>query len=762
MTLLQLYRVYRQKLPAWLQALGAVLGLLLLVRLLPFLSPLRSQDLQPQSPSLSFTDRWGRPLGTLLNQSHNHVLPVSLDQVPPHLIAAILAAEDDDFYHHGPLDLLAIARALQQRLETGQVQSGASTITLQLARIHQNRPRTLLAKLAEVWDAWRIGAGMSRTEILTAYLNRIPMGGNRYGVEAAARTYFGVAARDLSLSQATALAAIPNNPTGLNPYRYPQAYRGRQAYILERMVKLGKIRPEQAQRAKRESLYVRPQVKTELVAPHFLFWVRQQLPRYATQPVQTSLDASLQGMVETQIRQVLQELRSHQVRQGAAIVLDNPTGEVLAYAGSQDYFDREHLGSNDGVQALRQPGSTLKPFLYQLALEQKRLQPTTILADVPTHYALPQAQVYSPTDYSSTFLGPVRLRLALANSLNVPAVRVLEKIGVSTFLQRLHQLGFTDLRRPPEDYGLGLTLGSGEVTLLQLAQAYRTMANQGQRSSLVTVFPRPHPVVTPALGDSDAWAIVTDMLRDPQARAYSFGVDSVLNLPFPAAVKTGTSSNYRDTWTVGFSRRYTVATWVGNFDGSSMQKVSGVTGAAPLWNRILRKLHEQDVPADFSPPQAFVKGPVCAESGLKATPACPTIVQDYLPRGSLAHDSGPDPRWSAEYDDWLARQPELAPMAPLKLVFPRQGDQFLLASPRSSIRLGFVLAGPARQESATWQLNGRVIYTGLARQVFQPVSQGQWTLTVRSADGQSSQVVFEVLPPRKKVGERGFSVGPWP
>lgn len=736
---------------------------------MPSAFPLRAQDFLPRSQAISFTDRRGLELGTILSRDQNQTMAVELDAVSPYFLDAILAAEDDDFFAHGPLDLMAIVRAIQQKLETGKVQSGASTITLQLARMKGDRPRTLPSKLAEVWTAWRIRAGMTHREILTAYVNRLPMGGNIYGVEAGARTYFGIPAKNLSLSQATVLAALPNNPNGFNPYHHPRAYKPRQAHILQRLVHLKRISPDQAQRASQETITLQPRNQSILAAPHFLFWLARQWP---DQPqIQTSLDRSLQTMVETQVRSVVTGLKSQRVSQGAALVLDNATGEVLAYVGSQDYFDPTHFGSNDGVQALRQPGSTLKPFLYQLALEKQRLDPTTILADIPTHYALPAAKVYSPSDYSGTFAGPVRVRVALANSLNVPAVRVLEKVGVPVFLARLQQLGFTDLRGSPEDYGLGLTLGSGEVSLWQLAQAYRTMAQGGQKTPLVTSLPSSISTNLEQIGDPDTWSIITDMLGDRHARARSFGVDSVLNLPFPVAVKTGTSSDYRDTWTVGFSRKYTVATWVGNFDGSPMQAVSGVTGSAPLWQRIFRKLHETDTPLDFDPPQGYSKHPICALSGLKPTPACPTVVQEYIQQTKLAeYHNKLDSLYQtlngqtrlnlpAHYNTWLAQQPEPPLSTSLKILFPQDGDRFLMPKDGKAPKLALTITGLSG--SATWRINGKIIYQGSENHFFWTLEPGDWTLSVetRKID---EKITFKVIQSSAATKERGFSVMPTP
>ncbi|NET49458.1 MAG: penicillin-binding protein 1C, partial [Merismopedia sp. SIO2A8] len=638
------------------------IGVAGIIRSLPYLAPIQVTDIAQIDQAVTFRDRHGLPLGTLLSRDQEHTMVVPLEEVAPVFIQAILAAEDGQYYHHGALDLKAIIRATRDSLQAGQIVSGASTITMQLARMLNPTPRTIQGKMGEIWTAWRLAAGMNHDEILAAYINRIPMGSNIYGVEAASQIYFGVSSQDLTLAQASVLAALPNNPTYLNPYIYWEVLQRRQRYVLNRMVAEEWIKAEESDRAFFSDLPLQPRQQGIIAAPHFLFWTAEHLTNDHASEVTTTLDRSLQRFVETQVKQVVRSLQAQSVQQGAAIVIDNHRGEVLAYVGSVDYFSQRLQGQNDGVQALRQPGSTLKPFLYELALEEKRIRPNTILADVPTYYPIPGAKLYSPVDYDNTFQGPVRVRLALANSLNIPAVRVLEQVGVPQFLQRLHTLGFSHLNRSPDDYGLGLALGSGEVTLWELAQAYVTMAHQGQpvplkqimtdastsdhtqisharsqcanRLSIDSEAPLPTCEIAPEA--ISAWSLVINMLSDRHARARSFGVDSVLSLPFDAAVKTGTSSNFRDTWTVGFTSDYTVATWIGNFEGEPMHNVSGVTGAAPLWNRIMLHLHEQKIPRPFSPPMGLVKRPICALSGLKPSPTCPSVVEEYFYPADLA------------------------------------------------------------------------------------------------------------------------------
>ncbi len=782
----------------------------LVVRSLPYLAPIRATDLVQDRRAVEFSDRNHLPLGTILSRDQDHTATTPLSQVSPDFIHAILAAEDGKFYHHGALEMRAIVRSLINAIQVGRITSGASTITMQLARMLDPAPRTLSAKIDEVWLSWRLVAGMNKDEILQAYINRLPMGGNIYGIEAASRIYFGMPASELNLAQASLLAAIPNNPVYLNPYEYWQPLKRRQRYVLNRMVKDKYITREQANRAYQEEIALQSRQQGIIAAPHFLFWLANQLPKDHPSYIQTTLDRPLQQFVEAQVQQVIRLLASNNVHHAAALVIDNHTGEVLAYVGSPDYFAQAQLGGNDGVQALRQPGSTLKPFLYQLALEKRVIRPNTVLADVPTHYAIPGAKLYSPTDYSQTFQGPVRVRVALANSLNIPAVRVLEQVGVPNFLERLHQLGFEHLTHPPDYYGLGLSLGSGEVNLWELARAYVVLANQGEFKPIVAwktgnreqgtgnreqgkggefltfnpstfnLQPSTFNLQPSTLKPStpSTWALITDMLSDAHARAKAFGVDSVLNLPFPAAVKTGTSSNFRDTWTVGFTTDYTVATWVGNFDGSPMQQVSGVMGAAPLWNRIMLHLHEKQEPSAFEPPAGLVQEPICALSGLRPTPACPSVVQEYFYPEDLSEynstsdtfyqvvapgSDGQSPQYRLnlpeEYNEWLAmRSQPILPSSQLQIISPGNGSVFLLYPTQSAAaqRLEFKLAATPSQP-VEWWLNGQKLATDSSNSFFWPISAGNWTLEAKS-DEMSDRVMFEVKLAQNRTTRRGFSV----
>ncbi|MDE2483296.1 MAG: penicillin-binding protein 1C [bacterium] len=702
--------------------------------------------LPPPHGAVTFLDRGGEPLGTVLASDANDAVGVPLARVSPAFLQAIVAAEDARFEQHGALDLRSLARAAYEYAIYGEPRSGGSTIAMQLARLLHPTPSTVRGKLAQIVAAERIAMRSSHRAILEAYVNRVPMGGNCYGVESAARIYFGEPASDLDLAQASILAAVPNDPPRLAPDEHLAAARARARYVLARMVADGSASAEDARRARDERVLVGRHDAGVGAAAHALFYLFPRVRARGT--VRTTLDRDLQRFVQAQLVAVLGALGGRHVTDGAALVVENRTGNVLAYVGSPDYFSDAVLGRNDGVQAARQPGSSLKPFMYERALERGAIRSTTILPDVPSAFAIPGGKLYQPADYSGTFSGPVRVRYALANSLNVPAVRALSRLGTNAFLTRLRALGFDGLTHPASFYGLGLTLGAGEVTLWQNARAYVAMARGGNLIPL-RLLADDAPVHGTQVGDPATWALVTDMLADPHAREFGFGRGSVLDLPFPAAVKTGTSSDFRDTWTIGFTRDYTVAVWVGNFDGSAMRDVSGVTGAGPLWNRIMLHLYGTHDAPPFPAPPGYVRATICATTGHAPTPACHAIVREWVRPRDLADVRRAVPlRLGATYDAWLATQPDAPGVRGLRIVAPRDGEIVYAHDPtnalaRSEQQLALRAAGadgPVR-----WYYDGRALALDAAQHAFAPVTLGEHTIEARDA-AHRRVVRFRVVP----------------
>lgn len=704
-----------------LAALVAAVALVLAGRAAAFNPAL----LEPRNGSVTFVDRSGEPMGTVLSASQSRSAAVPIDRISPDFLHAVVDAEDRRFYTHGAVDVLALARAAAAAVACGCNAGGASTITMQLARALFDIPSTPAGKIVQIVQAERIEAAASKRAILQAYANRVAMGENLYGVEAAARDYFGIPASDLDLAQSAFLAGLPNDPTQLDPRAHWAAARNRQRDVLRRMVEAGTIAGAQARIAAAEELHLRPPGGSLTDAQQLLFELAARAP--ATQHrIQTTIDLPLQRFVAAQARDVIAALSGRNVTQAAALVVDNRTGNVLAYLGSLDYFDDAYRGRNDGVQALRQPGSALKPFLYEFALDRQIVDARTVLADVPTSYAVPSGELYSPEDYSRRYAGPVTVRAALANSLNVPAVRVLSAVGVDPFLQRLRDLGFARLRRSPEYYGLGLTLGAGEVTLWDLAHAYVTLARYGDAIPLRAMdgpAPRGRQV-----GRRESWAYVADVLSDRYARAPEFGLGSVLDMPFPAFVKTGTSSGYRDTWTVGGTPEYTVAVWAGNFRGEPMRRVAGVSGAGPLWNRILLHLYDRRDPPRFArlPP-----------------PLAPALLRRPA---------------TAALDEWRAQQG--ATTGPLRILFPHDGDVFadMLSAHdphRAEQQIAFRISRPPAARVA-WTLDGKPLQRSLTDAYFWTVRPGEHVLRVSWMH--ASRTVHFRVARRLPHGPRGFTV----
>lgn len=536
-------------------------------------------------------DRHGAPLAELrVDRSARRLAWVPLAEVSPALQEAVVAAEDRRFHAHGGVDWRALASAAWDSLRRGRAR-GASTITMQLAAMLDARlrpageRRTLAQKWRQVRAARALEARWTKAEILEAYLNLAGFRGELEGVHAAARGLFGKHPAGLDADEARLLAALVRAP---NAAPRTVARRACALPAADGAGDCGRI-----ERIAAVALGGRPGLASRLdAAPHL---AHALLDRPGAR-VATTLDGGLQRFARDTLLRHLLALADRNVEDGAVLVLDNASGEILAYvASSGELSDAAQV---DGITARRQAGSTLKPFLYALAIEERWLTAASILDDSPLNVATPVG-LYVPQNYDRDFKGPVSLRTALGASLNVPAVRTLLLAGFERFHERLRALGFASLTEPAAHYGYALALGGADVTLLELANAYRALANGGLWSPARAAPGAPAP--RQRVMSAGAAHIVSDILADPGARALTFGLASPLDTPFRAAVKTGTSKDMRDNWAIGFSDRYTVGVWVGNFSGSPMWDVSGMSGAAPVWNEVMGYLH-RDRPG--RPPQA--------------------------------------------------------------------------------------------------------------------------------------------------------------
>lgn len=642
----------RKRAAAWILATFA--SLLLVVYFSLKLIPIPPALLRPPVQSISLLDRKGIPLReTRVAERFSHEL--ALEEIPRHVIDAVLAAEDKRFFRHRGIDWLATMRAAVTGLGHGHITSGASTITQQLVKISERRPRTLRSKLIESAAALRLEQLWSKDQILAAYLNRIDFGNLNIGLASAADYYFDKPVSDLSDAEAAFLAGLPKNPRKLNPHVALEAARRRQEVVLRRMLANGSIDAARFERAQGEPLTLRPSAR-RFRAPHFVELVLQQTQETTRPELQTTLDFRLNQEVEKIVRERLLQLREQNVRNAAAVVIDNASGDVIALVGSENYF-APGTGQVNGAWAQRSAGSTLKPFTYLLALE-RGATPASMVADVRTSF--PSADgFYRPENYNRRCYGPVRYRTALASSLNIPAVKVLLAAGGPEALhERLRVCGLTTLNRSAEIYGLGLTLGNCEGRLLEITNAYASLARLGEYRPwrVLTNSPSPaHRYSRPEL----VWQIA-DIMSDNSARTLAFGMNSALRFDYPVACKTGTSTDFRDNWTIGFTPEFSVGVWVGNFDGAPMREVSGVTGAGPILHSIFDYLHANRGTSWYRTPAGIVERNVHPLTGKLLAEADPRGVRekflaDRLPvaESPADYDASGNVQLGPEYADWF-------------------------------------------------------------------------------------------------------------
>ncbi len=616
-------------------------------------------------PSTRIYDRQGRLLYQIADPHTGLNQQVSRADVPDCLIQATLATEDANFYQHPGVDWQGIVRALWINLRGGEVVAGGSTITQQVARNllfdpQQRAERTLRRKLRESVLALQLTRHYSRDDILLLYLNQTYYGNLAYGVGAAARAYFGKGVEELTLAECAMLAGLPQAPALYDPLTDPAAAKARQRVVLDLMVRHGFLTQAAADQAYDEPLQFAA-TPFPIEAPHFVTAVWAQLQRDFPDQLReggleviTTLDLSWQHAAEEVARRHLARLNNppageppHNAHNAALVALDPYTGQVLAMVGSPDYFDERIDGAVNAALAPRQPGSALKPFTYAAAFDPQRPDPwtpATMILDVRTPFVTRRLESYTPANFGLAEHGPVLVREALASSYNIPAVVALEHIGVDTLIHLLTSLGISTLT-DPNRYDLSLTLGGGEVRLLELTAAYAALANGGYRVSpalILEVRDRTGHVLyqwqplawdTPVLDPRVAF-LITDILSDNEARIPSFGPASSLNIGRPAAAKTGTTTDFRDNWTIGYTPNLVVGVWVGNADNTPMVEVSGISGAGPIWHEFMRQVLRGQPELTFPVPAGLVRAEVCATSGLLPTPYCPRTRWEWFIEGT--------------------------------------------------------------------------------------------------------------------------------
>jgi 1A family penicillin-binding protein len=642
---------------------------------LPSVDDLRQRASQFETTRI--LDRNGNVLYEILDPNAGRRTYVKLDKISPFLVAATIATEDKEYYTHPGVDAVAIVRAFWQNFSGGDTVSGASTITQQLARAlfltaDERNQQTYLRKIREAILATEVTRRYSKDEILELYINEIYYGNLTYGVEAAAETYFGVTADKLTLAQASFLAGLPQAPSVYDIYTNRDATLNRQNDVLVIMVAASKeqgciyvsnspqricIDDQSAQAAFNEisnTKFKRPEAS--LLYPHWVNYIRSLLEaQYDAQTiyssgfsVYTTLDPSLQDMAQQIVSQQVSKLADKHVTDGALVAINPKTGEILAMVGSADFNNEEISGEVNMAVSPRQPGSSIKPLTYLAAFE-KGWTPATLIWDVPSEFppsgnANDTRDPYKPVNYDEKYHGPVTVRTALANSYNIPAVKTLQYIGIYSdggLISVAKRLGLTTLTR--NDYGLSLTLGGGDVSLLEFTGAYAAFANGGMRIPpfAITriedykgkvVYQYQQPAAQQVIRPEHAY-LITSILSDDEARTPAFGVDSILNLSFPAAVKTGTTNDFRDNWTMGYTPDLAVGVWVGNADDTSMQNSTGITGAAPIWAQFMEKAVKQmmgDNPTSFTRPDGVVNHVICKVSGTEPSKWCPSKTKEVF------------------------------------------------------------------------------------------------------------------------------------
>src|SRR5438094_8122837 len=726
--------------------------------------------------------------GTVVLDAHGNVLerdasaglriPTTVDRVAPRMLQATISAEDRRFLQHFGVDPIAVARALSDTSSP----SGASTITQQLARrlyLADDSSPLAVRKVHEALIALQLEANRSKAEILQLYLNDVYYGRGAYGVEAAARVYFGIGAANLDLAHAAYLAGLPQRPSEYDSL-VDTAAQARQAYVLGRMVGDNWITRSQADAAEAERIEILP-ASLPPIAHQFVAFVRAELARLRPDlarrqglVIETTLDAGLQSESERLVRLRLAALRDRNATDAALVAVDPGTGRIVAWVGSATDGDPAHGGDIDMARTPRQPGSALKPFLYAAAFEHGYTAATPLL-DVPSTFATSDGP-YTPANFDRSFHGIVPLRVALASSLNVPAVRTLDAIGLDSMLEITHRFGLSTLD-DVASYGLSFTLGSGQVRLVDLTNAFAAFGAGGVLAQPFVIErgrDAPARLLFPdaaVAGQRDVSAehayVITDILSDPEARIPGFGGVTPFEVPFPAAVKTGTSTAFRDTWTIGYTPNIAIGVWVGNADGAPMLDLAGVEGAGPIWRDAMVAASLSRPMDPFVRPAGIVDATVCAPTGLLPGPDCASPTREIFAAGSVPterehyYSKDADGRISIdppiEARDWaraagltLRADGASASRDALRIVAPVAGATTYFAPELSSPQVVLRAVAVRGIERVTFAIDGLVIgdAPGSDPWLIWPLEQGTHTLRASAhlADGSIATVTsaFEV------------------
>lgn len=699
-------------------------------------------------------DRNGLVLHASLNSDDSWCFPKDLDAHSDYLIDATTAVEDQRYWSHGGVDIIAIFRAFLQNAAERTIASGASTITMQLVKLQTDRPRSLAGKCHQAWDALRLERGASKDAILSAYLDRAPYGYNLIGAEAAARRYFGKSTKELTLKEAALLAGLPKAPGVLDPLRNPEAALARRNFVLTRM--------------RKEDLISAAQLRRTVDAPLGAKW--HKLPKDAPHlPARLPAAGYTQSTLDTAIQRQTQALLKHYLKQygdeitnAAAIVIDVNSADVLAYCGSADFFHSDG-GQIDLARAIRSPGSALKPFIYAMAMQERRVYSSEMLLDDTLDYG-----DYSPANYDGEFTGLISAGEALRYSLNVPAVQVLERVGVPAACKMFHSLGMTTVDQSPTHYGLGLTLGNCGVRLDELAAAYRALAAMGEYAPL-RFSPQNSPPTTRGIFHEDVAVALYEILRRPLPKESPDGLVKPNDTLTPVAWKTGTSTGHHDAWAFVFNRHYVVGVWLGNADGQSSIRLVGADAAAPVAAAIFRRLPAKTSAPWPDVPNALRLVRVCSASGLPATSSCHQTRDARLPRSAhltrrcdvhrtASTRDGTIQQWPATASHWnLAKVGNPIPVdAPdglvrtaLRIANPVNAAEYILTGKPGADRIR-LKSSLDYEQPVHWYCDGRYLGASYTTEpVFWNLEPGKHEIACMVSNGTTDSVRITVHSPHR-------------
>jgi len=686
-----------------------------------------------ESQRFQVLDRSGKPLGISYKTTFNTSDIVPLYKTPELLRNAFITSEDQHFFAHNGIDWRARASAILQNIHAGKKVRGASTITEQVVRIINPRPRNLWSRWLEGFEAIILERKVSKGDILEFYLNQVPYAANRRGIAQAARYYFNRDVGTLTHKEILALAVLPRAPSAFDLYKNPEKIESSIARLAQKMADNSEISEQEKAQIISDKFVLEPP-PAQLSAEHFINYIRETIPYNLSDngSLLTTLDSNLQSKAQSLLDERVKSLKHKQVNNGAVLIVDYTTGEILAWAvagaGDAQLKTETPASAIDTVRTPRQAGSSMKPFLYALALDSGWTA-ATIMDDAPMAEAI-GGGLHDFHNYSRTFYGKISLREALGNSLNIPALETINFVTPTRYLDTLHSLGFVSLNKPVEFYKEGLALGNGEVTLFEMVQAYSALANRGVFRPLTPLAQPPFNRESKRIYSNEATSIISNILSDPFARRREFGASSVLNLPVQTAVKTGTSTDYHDAWVMGFNSRYMVGVWLGNLDQSPMNGVTGSTGPALVMRGIFYYLATQEKAKPLYLSPKLVQKEICSNYEEKLNADCFPHTEYFIIGTENTEEKS-----------------ETSKRIGISIARPTDGLQIAYDPriPASAQEFEFVADGITQGNKVEWFLNDKSVSTTPNGHLLWSVARGKYTLVAKEFDSEQKLISSDLV-----------------